>query len=55
MQLYFNGQYIQIAIDNSKDKFGGANKDKIVYNKITGGKQLKDNLLKYLKDNNIIH
>ncbi|PJI10100.1 MULTISPECIES: DUF4362 domain-containing protein [Clostridium] len=52
-QLYFNGKYIQIYIDNSKDKFGGANKNEILYNKIKGGKQLKDNLLKYLKDNNI--
>ena len=50
-QLYFNGEDIQIATDNSKDKFGGQDKNKIIYNTINGGKQLKDNLLNYLKDN----
>jgi hypothetical protein len=50
-QLYFNGESIQIAIDNSNDKFAGKDKNKIIYNKINGGKQLKENLLNYLKDN----
>jgi hypothetical protein len=50
-QLYFNGEVIQIANDNSKDKYRGQDKSKIIYNKINGGNQLKDNLLSYLKDN----
>jgi hypothetical protein len=53
-QLYFNGKDIQIATDSSKDKFGGTDKNKILYNTIYGGKQLKDNLLKYLNDNHIL-
>ena len=52
-QLYFNGKDIQIALDTSQDKFGGADKDKIINNTINGGNQLKDDLLKYLKDNGI--
>jgi len=49
-QLYYNGKDIIIATDSSKDKFGGQDKDKIIYNTIKGGSQLKDNLVKYLKD-----
>lgn len=50
-QLNYNCRDIVIAIDSSKDKFGGQDKNKILYNTINGGKQLKDNLLKYLVDN----
>lgn len=50
-QLYFNGKDIEMAQDNSKDKFGGQDKDDIYYYTFKGGKQLKENLLKYLKEN----
>ena len=50
-QLYFNGEDIKVATDNSKDKFGGQDKNKVIYNTINGRKQLKDNLLNYLRDN----
>lgn len=50
-QLYFNGEDIEIALDNSKDKFGGRDKYRVVHDTIKGGEQLKDNLIKYLKDN----
>ena len=49
-QLNYNGKNIVIATDYSKDKFGGQDKDKILYTTINGDKQLKDNLLKYLLD-----
>ena len=49
-QLYFNGKNIEIAIDRSKDKFGGQDKDNILYDTIKEGNQLKDDLLKYLSD-----
>lgn len=51
-QLYFNEKDIVIAIDSSKDKFGGQDKNKILYSSIKGGKQLKDDLIKYLKNYN---
>lgn len=53
-QLYFNSEDIQISTDNSKDKFGGSDKNKIIYNTLKGGKQLKDNLLSYLNDNHLL-
>jgi hypothetical protein len=49
-QLYFDGKDIIIAIDNSKDKFAGTDRYKIFYKTISGGSQMKDNLVKYLKD-----
>jgi hypothetical protein len=52
-QLDFNGKNIKVGIDNSKDKFGGQDKNKIIYNIIYGDNQLKDNLIKYLTDNHI--
>lgn len=50
-QFYFDGKNIKIAIDVSEDKFGGQDKDEIIYDTIKGGNELKDNLTKYLSDN----
>jgi hypothetical protein len=53
-EFNFNGKNIIIAMDISKDRFGGQDKDNIIYTTINGGTQLKDNLLKYLGDNGIL-
>lgn len=53
-QLKYNGKNIMVSIDSSKDKFGGQDKNKIIYNTISGDNQLKDNLLKYLTDRHIL-
>lgn len=53
-QLYFDGKDIQVSTDNSKDKYGGQDKNKIIYNTIKGGNEIKNNLLSYLNDNHLL-
>ncbi|MFL0245549.1 DUF4362 domain-containing protein [Candidatus Clostridium stratigraminis] len=53
-QLDFDGKDIQVSTDNSKDKYGGPDKNKIIYNTIKGGNQIKSNLLNYLNDNHLL-
>lgn len=53
-QLNFDGKEIEIATDISKDRFGGPDKEKVIYETIKGDNKLKENLLKYLNDHNFL-
>ena len=53
-QLYFNGKDVIIYEDNSKDGYGGPDKDKIIQTVIKGSNELKDDLLKYINSRRLI-
>jgi hypothetical protein len=53
-QLYFNGKDVIIYEDNSKDGWGGPDKDKIIQTTIKGSNKLKDDLFKYINSRRLI-
>jgi hypothetical protein len=53
-QLYFDGKDVIIFEDNSKDKFGGPDKYKILQTTIKKSDKLKDEVLKYVTERCLI-
>ncbi len=47
-QLYYNGKLIEITVDNSQDRSGSNDKDKIIHQTINDRSKLKEALLTYL-------